>query len=168
MRSLLLVFANLCLLRRGPEQVPTQAWFVIGIVLVDLLFSFAVSTRFSDTSRLLIATSITVSMATTALITWLLLQWRGLIARYPATVAAIFGCDLIFTALLAGVELSITPVFASGAYALKVVLSLWAIAVNGFILHRAMGVRLIWGFAIAFVLAFFALSISGLAIGARS
>jgi hypothetical protein len=168
MRSLLLVYANLCLLRRGPERVPTHAWFVIGIVVVDLLFSIAVSVRLSDTPALYVATSVTVSMATTALITWLLLQWRGFVARYPATVAAIFGCDLIFTALLAGVEQWITATFAAVAYALKIALALWAIAVNGFILHRAMAVRLIWGLLIAFFVAIFSVTISGLAIGARS
>ena len=168
MRSLLLVFANLCLLRRGPERVPAHAWFVIGIVLADLLFSFVVSVRLSDKSALFVATSVTDSMATTAVITWLLLQWRNLPLRFPATIAAIFGCDLIFTALVAVVELSNTPSFATAANALEYVLAVWAIAVNAFILHRAIGVRLIWCVAIAIVMAFFAVAIPGLAIGARS
>jgi len=169
MRSLLLVYANLCLLRRGPERVPTHAWFVIGIVLADIALSFAISMRLSSaTPALLVATSVTVSIATTALITWLLLQWRGFAGRYPATIAAIFGCDLIFTALLASVVLAISEEFTIAAKGLMTVLTLWAIVVNGFILHRAMQIRFIFGFLCALLMAAFAGTISALAIGARS
>jgi hypothetical protein len=169
MRSLLLVFANLCLLRRGPEQVPTQTWFVISVVLADLGLSFLVSLRVSGAlPPLPLATSLTVSMATTALITWILLRVRGFAPRFPATIAAIFGCDLLFTMLLAGVALASVGAFTTTAKGIVAIVGIWAIAVNGFILHRAMQVGLASGIAYAFAMAVVALIASTLAIGPSS
>lgn len=167
MRSLLLVFANICLLRRGPEHVPTHAWFVAVIVAANLLVSFVVSRSVSGAlSPLPLATSLIVTMACTASITWLILHLRGFDARYPATITAMFGCDLLFTVLI-GLIATALGGLAAGPLATGVVasLGLWSIAVNGFILHRAIAVSVAIGIAIAFAMTLFAFTLANAAVG---
>jgi hypothetical protein len=170
MRSLLLVFANICLLRRGPEHVPTQPWFVGVVVAANLLVSFVVSRNVSGAlPPLPLLTALIVTMATTALITWFLLSLRGLDARFPATITAMFGCDLLF-AVVNGVFVTAVGGIAAGPVVTWVVvpLSVWSIAVSGFILHRAMAVSLVVGFVIAFAMAVFGFTLASAAAGQAS
>jgi len=167
MRSLFLVFANICLLRRGPELVPTQPWFVMTVVIADLLTSFVVSNHLSGVlTPIALATSLIVTMATTAAITWIALYLRGFDNRYPATITAIFGCDLLFTVVVAMVATALGGVGTSGiATGLVAAIGIWSIAVNGFIFHRAIEVNVMLGVIIAFGMAMIGFVLSGAAVG---
>jgi hypothetical protein len=167
MRSLFLVFANICLLRRGPELVPTQSWFVLTVAVADLLTSFVVSNQLSGTlTPVALATSLIVTMATTAAITWIALYLRGLDVRFPATITAIFGCDLLFTVVVAVMATAIGGVGSSNiATGLVAAVGIWSIAVNGFILHRAIEVNVMLGVVIAFGMAMIGFVLSGAAVG---
>jgi len=167
MRSLLLVFANICLLRRGPEHVPTLPWFVAVVVAANLLVSFVVSRNVSGAlPPLPLLTSLCVTMATTAAITWFILNMRGFEARYPATITAMLGCDLLFTVVI-GIIATALGGISAGPVATGIVATIgfWSIAVNGFILHRAAGVSVMTGFVIAFAITLFGFVLANAAVG---
>ena len=76
MKPLVLVFWNICLLRRGPEQVPTAAWFVTSVALADLLMSLLLSLRMDPAFDVLPAlTYLLVNMSVIASVTWFALVW---------------------------------------------------------------------------------------------
>jgi hypothetical protein len=166
MKPIFAVFWNICLLRRGPELVPTHPMFVGAVLGADVLLSFYVGLQYGNASTpIQVATSTLVTMAALAAVTWVALTARGVIGRYPATITAIFGCDLLFTLLVALVVPlagGATSPITMGTAAL---IGIWSIAVNGFILHRAMNVTVFVGIFVAFCMALLAFALSSAAAG---
>lgn len=165
MKLILSVFWNICLLRRGPEFVPTHPLFVAGVVVADILLSLFVRVQYGGEAPLLeIATFTLVTMATLATITWLALSLRGVIRRFPATITAMFGCDLLFTLLIA----LLIPLAGGVRGAISILgglILIWSIAVNGFILHRAMNITIFAGILSAFGMALVAATLASSATG---
>ena len=166
MKPIFAVFWNICLLRRGPEFVPTHPLFVGGIVTADVLLSFFVAAQYrSNTSLMQIATSTVVTMATLAAATWLALNVRGVIGRYPATITAMFGCDLFFTLLVALLVPLSGGADSPVSVGMAALIGIWSIAVNGFILHRAMNIAVFAGILFAFGMAVLAFALASSAAG---
>ena len=63
MKPILAVFWNICLLRRGPELVPTHPLFVGGVIVLNVLVGFFVGVQASEANAVQVATSTLVSMA---------------------------------------------------------------------------------------------------------
>jgi hypothetical protein len=167
MKPILTVFWNICLLRRGPELVPTHPLFVATVVIADVLAAFFVSLRFggADVTPIQIATSTLVTIAALAAVTWTALTLRGVVGRFPATITALFGCDLLFT-LLAAITISLVGGTNSPVtMGIGALIGIWSIAVNGFILHRAMNVTVFVGIFLAFGMATIAFVLSSAAAG---
>ena len=98
MKPFVLVFWNICLLRRGPEHVPTAAWFVASVALADLLMSLLLSLRMDPAFQVLPAlTYLLVNMSVIASVTWFALSIKNFEQRFLATVTALFGCDLLMS-----------------------------------------------------------------------
>lgn len=167
MRLLFIVFINIALLRRGPELVPTQPWFVGSVAIANLLVSFVVSNHVGALlPATALATSLLVTMATLSAVVFGALYMRGFDRRFPATITAMFGCDLMFTALV-GILIPLTGGLgvSSMATGIAALVGLWSIAVNGFILHRAMEVSVAIGILLAFSTALLGFMFSSVAVG---
>lgn len=160
MKSLVLVFWNICLLRGGPERVPTVAWFVALVALADLLASLALSLRMDPEFRVLPAlTYLLVNMAVTAGVTWFALGLKNFERRFLATVTALFGCDLLMSVglgLFTGFSGGLDSPLTLGAVAL---IGIWSLAVTGFILHRAMEFSMTAGVLMAVAIALFSVTL---------
>ncbi|NJN52046.1 MAG: hypothetical protein HC809_10025 [Gammaproteobacteria bacterium] len=166
MRSLFIVFVNIILLRRGPELVPTQPWFVGAVAIINFMASFVVSNHVGAAlTTAALATSLLVTMATLSVVVFAALYLRGFDRRFPATITAMFGCDLIFTVMVGVLMLLVGGVATSMGTTLLALIGLWSIAVNGFILHRAMEVSVAIGILLAFATAMFGFMLSSLAMG---
>lgn len=166
MKPIFAVFLNICLLRRGPELVPTHPLFVGAVLLADVLLSFFVGLQYGhDSSPIQVATSTLVTMAALAAATWFALTMRDVIARYPATITAIFGCDLLFTLLVAIAVPLAGGINSPVTMGIAALVGIWSIAVNGFILHRAMNVTVFVGIFVAFCMATLAYILSSAAAG---
>jgi len=150
MRAVFLVFFNLCLLRRGPEIVPTQPWFIASIVLLYAMLGVYLSTRVGAAPTLLATlTKLVVSMAATASMTWFVLYLRQLDARFPATITALFGCDLVLVGLLAVLMQFTGAIDSLATFSITAVIWLWSVIVAGFVLHRSMNVTWTAGMMLA-------------------
>ena len=164
MRAVFLVFFNLCLLRRGPEIVPTQSWFVGSIVLLYTLLGVYLSTRVSGSAVVLATlTYLMVSMAATASMTWFALYLRQLEARFPATITALFGCDLVLSALLALLVQFTGATDSLATRSLAAVIGVWSIIVSGFVLHRSMNVSWTAGMMLAVGMGLFSMALGNVA-----
>jgi hypothetical protein len=141
MRAVLLMFCNLCLLRRGPEVVPTHPWFVVAIalcyVLVELYLAIHVG---RNVPMIAMFTYLFVSMAATASLTWFALYLRQLESRFPATITALFGSSLLLSALLAVMMQFTGAIDSLATRSLAIVIGMWTMIVWGFMLHRSMNV----------------------------
>lgn len=173
MKPILLMFWQICRLKQSPAQLPSQTGFALSVIAANLGCSIIVTSLAdvlldTDSTRpiplLATATSIVVSQATMAALTWLALQLRDLSGRYFATIAALFGCDLIITACFGALLplLSLAPILTALAFLLFLV---WSISVMGYILHRALEVQLPAGIFMAVGISIIGVAMSDIATG---
>ena len=165
MRFLVSLFWNICLTRRGPEEVPAQ-YALIGLLIIGkIVFVLVIASALTDELRALFLVTQIVSWAAVAgLITALALQLKGHFSRFIPTFGAILGTDLLVTTLyglaflavrLSGIE--IAPGIGSSA---NVLVELWTTFVVGFIMHRALEVNIGLGILAALIIKMFSFTIS--------
>jgi len=165
MLFLVSLFWNICLTRKGPEDVPAQSvligLLVIGKIVLVLVVTSVLQTEFSTLS---LVTQIVTWAAIAGLLSALALQLKGNFERFVPTFGAILGTDLVVTALygiifmavrLSGVELdtNIGTIF-------NTLVQLWTIFIVGFIMHRALGVNIGLGITASLVIKIFSETIS--------
>jgi len=167
MKSIINLFWGICLLRQSPALVPAQGRFVLLVVAANLLTSLVVSLSSAGSPGFLpTATGIIVGQAVTASLVWLLLGTRNLGDRFATTIAALFGCDLVITASF-GLVLPLFTLFGAPAATVAFLAFLvWSVAVTGFILHRALDVRLAIGIGLALGMSLISVTVSQIAVGA--
>lgn len=138
---------GICLLRNGPESVPTQAWFLVALVAANLaLAPFLLGAVTPGLSTGLALNVALIGITTTAALTWFALYVRNLEPRFPATLGAMLGTQLIIAAAMwVGVNI-VEPDKVGGA---AIVFLVWVVVVAGFILHRALGCKLWVGILLA-------------------
>jgi hypothetical protein len=160
MKALFFTFFDICLLKRGPEVVPTHPLFLALLVGAYLLVGVAVSLALHEGWTVMTALTYTVvSMAAVAAATWFILYLRNLDRRFSGTVAALYGCDLLLSALLYVVLQFTATVTEAMAIAAVVIVSIWYIAVSGYILQRALGITLMMGILLAMGIALFSVGL---------
>ena len=148
MSTVLRLFWGICLLRLGPEHVPTRTWFLCALMVVQMAMA---AVRWEVIwPELPTALALNVSLIGLAVITsiaWFALYIRRFEARFPATLGAILGTSLVIEAAFT-VAYGITGgVLREGVVWLCL---LWEIIVVGFILHRALSCKLWGGVLLAF------------------
>jgi hypothetical protein len=112
------------------------------------------------------STSIIVGQTTTAGLVWIMLSWAEKAERFVTTITAIFGCDLIITAVFS-LLIPVTGVLGSAVASVLLLLFLvWSVAVAGFILHRALETRFGSGVAVALGISLMSVILGQVAIGA--
>lgn len=146
MTRLLALFVELCLLRRGPQDLPYSPRLTRGLLWLAVGADLLALQLFGDDPNAL-ARSV-FSLALLLGLPWLLLHWRGQPARYAQTLAAFLGSGLLFTVamlpLLLAVEALPPPVpdATPGSHvALRVALFVllgWKLAINGHVWRHAL------------------------------
>lgn len=148
MAAVLKLLFGICLLRTGPESVPTQAWFLIALVAANLAFAvFLLGAIAPGLSAGLALNVALIGITTTAALTWFALYVRNLEPRFPATLGATLGTQLIIAAAMwVGINIVGPDRAGGGAF----VFLIWVVVVYGFILHRALGCKLWVGILLSF------------------
>lgn len=156
------LFWNLCLLRVGPAAIPAYTWFVAVVVAADIALSTFVGAMVGEGSGAEALALAVVSLATVAALTWGGLRITGQSGRFPATLAALAGSDVLLSlvpAALVSFE-ALRPLFVIAVF------QLWLIVVWGSIYRQAFDTSLAFGIVIAFGVALVATFVVGLALGA--
>lgn len=157
MQSIISLFWNLCLLRSGPEHMPTVGVFVGLVLLVNVVVSTLVALSAPAEPSLLQALSIpVVGAAVLAAGTLLVLRLKSLSHRFTATITALLGADIVITALSWPLLLIVDPSPGgpvSGLdwllFMVQLALVFWWVTIAGFIFSRALGVPMPQGIAVA-------------------
>lgn len=155
MKPIIDLFRDLCLLRTGPERMPTAGLFVLLVVLANLTVSTLVALTSPFGAATLDAISAPViAAAVLATSTWLLLMMRSHGERFTATFTALMGADLVITTLSWPLVLLMRPSpdpdgFQFVLTLLQFALLFWWIRISGFVFTRALEVGRAQGIAVA-------------------
>ena len=163
MTAVLQLFWNICLLRDGPEAVPTQTWFLGTLIATQLAISVALlGVMYPNMESMLAVNLALVDTAVTAAVAWFALYLRGHEPRFPATLGAILGSGVLITVV------SLLALGATSGVARQMVawvLGMWGIVVVGFILHRALAARLWMGVLLSLGATVVGLTVAGALLG---
>lgn len=163
MTAVLRLFWNICLLRNGPETVPTHTWFLVSLVTAELAIGVVVlAVVYPDYSLALSLNLAFINLAVTASITWFALYLRNHEPRFPATLGAILGTEVLIDAVSA---LALGATSGMARQATLWVVTVWSVAVVGFILRRALATRLWVGIMLALAMGFVGMIIAGAFLG---
>lgn len=143
------LFLNICLLRHGPESVPTQTWFLLALIAADVAIGGAGFALLADVPLSLALGTPVLGLAVLGSLTWFGLYVRDKDERFLPTFAALVGCEVLISVpmLPALAVLTAWPI-VQGTFALA--FQIWQIVVNGFILGRALDTTLRVGILVAF------------------
>ena len=140
MTAVLRLFWNICLLRDGPETVPTHTWFLVSLIAAELAMGVVLlAIAFPELSLPLSFNLALINLAVTAAIAWFVLYLRDLEARFPATLGAMLGTEFVIDAVGA---LALGATTGVAQITTQWVLLVWSIAVVGYILKRSLGTGL--------------------------
>lgn len=140
MAAVLRLFWGICLLRSGPEAVPTHTWFLAALVAAMLGLGVLLGKATTPQASALLSLNVALlSLAVVASITWFALYVRRHEARFPATLGALLGTGMVINCAYLVVHEVTGGVVRD---ALSWLCVLWDVAVAGFILHRALACKL--------------------------
>lgn len=137
------LYADIALLRRGPEEVPVSPALLVATVFAYMLVTLVLSVLMpviTDNRVVLIALESFLGVAWY----WVVLRLAGRPERFMQTTAAVFGYQAVLQpAFVAGTWLFLKymkdPVWQLPTSLLLLVLAIWTLAVNGRILRAATG-----------------------------
>jgi len=149
-------FWQMCLLRQGPEALPSSN-FVTGIILgIYLPVAFFVSTLARPGEALTITLfTIAIGISMQALVTYLLTSYKNLRSRFRPTWSALLGTNAVMLLVLLPISMVIVN---SEQQTLRLLADSawwicfgWWLAIAGHIYHRATNISILQGSAIAFL-----------------
>ncbi|MEE2729584.1 MAG: hypothetical protein VYA55_02125 [Pseudomonadota bacterium] len=144
MKPLFTLFWQLCVFRRGPQDVPYSPVLLAVLVLAELLLGAAIVGRLETAYMGHQMMGMVVALSAWLAMVWGLLRFKGLEARYVQAMTACLGTDLLLSAVTVPLQLYILslPLDAGVGTWARVALLLtliWDILVKGRIYGAALG-----------------------------
>ena len=136
MKPLLVLFWQLCLFRRGPEDVPYSQVLLAMLVLVELALGAAIILTVEPLYMEQQLLGVTVALAAWLAMVWGVLRFKGLGSRYVQAMTACLGTDLLLSVIILPLQIYIVtsasdaPLATASRLALLTVL-IWDILVKG-------------------------------------
>jgi len=164
--ALLASIRDLCLFRRGPEDMPYSPWLLVGLLVASALFASLFDVQLRNASPALVLASVLGTLATLYVL-YGLLRLRGKAERFVQTALALaatsFLFELIAMPLLLLVPLPtagtqpVQPQNVTGAQMLAAFavfgFAIWQVCISVSILRRAMEVPVAGGVLVLLLLA---------------
>lgn len=149
MQQLFLLFFDIGMLRKGPQDVPAAPWLLKLLVPVYFAINVLVLLIDGNWSSALPQTLLDFLLLTG--FTWPLLYFSGRRARFPQTLGALLGTDCLISlcAIPALASLSTEP--TQLGYIAMLMLMIWHWLVTGHILRHALDKSLAFGLGLAFL-----------------
>lgn len=146
---LIQLFLDICLFRKGPQDIPASR-FLLGLILgLNLLVSTGLLLMEADVIQALFQAACAMGLMFAFL--YLVLRLARLTPRFLQTATAALGSDTVFT--LAALPLMVTgqlqPEWQGALSLLLSALMLWAIAVLAHVLREALNLPYLAGFGLA-------------------
>lgn len=165
--NLLATVIDLCRFRGGPQEIPYRPQLLVGLLIasiaLDLGSAQIIGIGEAALARSLFSTTLMLSLC------WLALRICGFASRYIQTASALVACSMVFSILILPLawlfgdapqdQSAVSPMQAMVAW-LGLLVLVWKISVDGFVLRHAINAPYWLGLslAMAWAVADFALS----------
>lgn len=166
MKSILQLFWRICLFRDGPENIPANNPLLLLVLITNAALNVTVQMIWGgDNITVLRAMTIAiVSLAGTGGLVWFVMLLMSLTHRLPQTLTGIFGVEIILTSLSALLLMLSDSVGVSVTRFVITLLTLWSLAIYGFIFHRALNIHIGFGVGMALFVVIFSMAITQTAL----
>ena len=143
MKPLFALFWQLCLFRRGPQDVPYSPVLLGALVLAELALGAALILGLEPIYLKQQLLGMVVALSAWLALVWLVLRFKGLDARYIQAMTACLGTDLLLSCAILPLQVYIVSSSADAALAtpsrlVLLALLIWDILVKGRIYSGAM------------------------------
>ena len=163
MHALIFRFFDICMLRSGPQDLPTSAFLLRSLLALNVLVGTLVSFPLSGFDHALLEVSLDIILL--SILLYAGLQWRGLTLRFVQMFIALMGTGIIFGMLMMPVVYQLVASRAANEPALFAALVWWCIVfwnitVFAHILRHGFSIKLSYAFvvAIGYILLFWKIS----------
>ncbi len=131
--------------------------FFILLVSANLLANTILQLSFIETETpLSVFSFMLVSLAITCVLVWIALHLKKLLNRFPQTISAIVGCDLLIT-LTGAFAIAFSSAGSSNdqlTQGIAVLFAIWTFAVWGYVLHHALNISVLQGISLSMAMVF--------------
>lgn len=149
MYQLIVLFFEICILRKGPQDVPASPWLLrlmfVPYVLVNLLILLL------DADWLHALIQIAVDIVLMIGFSYPLLYFSGKTARFPQTLTALLGTDTVISFCAIPAVASLSSQIGDVALIVMMGLMAWHWLANGHIFRHALDRPFLFGLALAFL-----------------
>lgn len=151
MNQLFHLFFDICLLRKGPQDVPANSFLLSMVTVVNFMIAMLASALVSG---FLVGLEETLlGLALTVITLAIVLQLSGRMARFQQTFTAIMGCETLFHFIMVPISMLLitskeTDAIAQFTAVLWLFLVLWYLVVIAHILRHAIATN----FALALII----------------
>ena len=150
-------FWQMCLLRKGPEQLPSSGFATGVVLLVYILIALPIAGLMMPGQTVSkVAGTVAIGIILQAVITLLLLQFKKMPHRFRATWCALLGTNTVMLLITQPFNFIIlqsgSETMALVANSVTWVCLGWWLAIAGHIYHRAANIGIFLGSALAFMI----------------
>ncbi len=149
MYELLKLFFDICLFKKGPQDVPVSNWLLRLLILVYVFISFLIIILSSN----LIDTILQVLLGAMLILasTWIILYVAKRLHRFQQTACALIGTDTLFSFFALPAMATLIGQGTALAFIAIVILMLWHWVVSGHIFSQALEQPFSFGLGISFL-----------------
>lgn len=153
MQALIFRFFDICLLRAGPQDLPSSLFLLRLVVVLSVIVGTLLNLQTEEFGQSLMISLFNVVWLTAFL--YFSLQWRGKLTRFRQTVIAMMGTNVILGLLMMPflynlVAAEINNESAPVAFQFFLLLVVWDITVFAHIIRHSLDIRFAYGFIISF------------------
>lgn len=150
MKPLFALFWQLCLFRRGPQDVPYSPVLLVALVLVELVLGAVIITSLEPVYLRQQLLGVTVALSAWLVMVWGLLRFKGLESRYVQAMTACLGTDLLLSFAIIPLQVYIVTSASDAALGTQarlvlLMMLIWDILVKGRIYGSSMGLGRLQG-----------------------
>ena len=152
MQSLIFRFFDICLLRAGPQDLPSSLFLLRMVVVLSVIVGVFLNLKTEGLSQSLMISLFNIVWLTAFL--YFSLQLRGKLERFRQSLIAMLGTNVILGLLIMPFMYHLVAAEAAGesapvAFQFFLLLLIWDITVFAHIIRHSLDIRLGYGFAIS-------------------
>ncbi len=153
MFEIIKLFLNICLFKKGPQDIPFSLWFLQMLVVVNVCVSFLMVSIHTNWFPSLLQAIVSAVLIFS--FSWFMLYLARKRARFNQVTSAFLGTDaLISFFALPGMASMVFGNAAVLAFIVTIVLMIWHWTVIGYIIRNALGQTWTFSLGLAFLYLF--------------
>jgi hypothetical protein len=141
---------DICLFKKGPQDVPFSLWLLGAMIIFDVVVSFLMASLHADWVAALLQAIESVVLVVG--FSWLMLNLAQKRERSNQTTSAFLGTDALISFIaLPGMASMMVGSVAELAFMVIIALMIWHLAVTGHIIRNALGQSWAFSLGLAFL-----------------